>query len=100
MIKLQRRRSSAHVPKRFQQPKLDVAASALATIYYDAQISGKFAFESKAWKPAKGALKIDTGGKCAYCETSTEVVAHALRALPADGDHQRKLATTHTIVAK
>lgn len=76
MIKLQRRRSSAHVPKRFQQPKLDVAASALATIYYDAQISGKFAFESKAWKPAKGALKIDTGGKFAYCETSTEVVAH------------------------
>lgn len=76
MIKLQRRRKAAHVPKRFQQPKLDEAASALATIYYDAQTSGKFAFESKAWKPAKGALKIDTGGKCAYCETSTEVVAH------------------------
>ncbi len=76
MIKLQRRRAVAHVPKRFQQPKLNVAAATLATIYYDAQIAGKFTFDSSAWKPAKGALKIDTGGKCAYCETSTEVVAH------------------------
>ena len=76
MIKLQRRRTSAHVPKRFQQPKLQEAAAALATLYYEAQVAGKFTFDSKAWKPAKGALKIDTGGKCAYCETSTEVVAH------------------------
>ncbi|MDP9412777.1 MAG: hypothetical protein M3Q08_01520 [Pseudomonadota bacterium] len=64
------------MPKAFQQPKLAASAEKLARIYYDAQQSGKFSFESSAWKPAKGALKKDTGGKCAYCEASTDVVAH------------------------
>ncbi|HEX7819562.1 MAG TPA: hypothetical protein VF463_02975 [Sphingobium sp.] len=76
MIRLQRRRAATYVPKRFQQPKLKEAASLLPTLYYQAQQTGKFGFESKSWKPAKGALKIDTGGKCAYCEVSTDVVAH------------------------
>lgn len=76
MIKLQRRRAATQVPKRFQQPKLGEAATLLVTLYYGAQATGKFAFETKSWKPAKGALKADTGGKCAYCEASTDVVAH------------------------
>ncbi len=76
MIRLERRRGAAHVPKAFQQPRLAAAAEKLAHIYYDAQQTGKFSFESAAWKPAKGALKKDTGGKCAYCEASTDVVAH------------------------
>jgi hypothetical protein len=76
MIRLERRRGAAHVPKAFQQPKLSAAAEKLARLYYDAQQAGKFGFESSAWKPAKGALKKDTGGKCAYCEASTDVVAH------------------------
>ena len=33
-------------------------------------------FDSGIWKPAKGALKKESGGKCAYCEASTETVAH------------------------
>lgn len=76
MIRLERRRGAAHVPKTFQQPKLSAAAEKLARIYYDAKETGKYGFESSAWKPAKGALKKDTGGKCAYCEASTDVVAH------------------------
>lgn len=76
MIKLKRRRTEKQVPKRFQQPKLNDAALLLVTLYLAAQASGKFGFESKSWKPAKGALKLDTGGKCAYCEASTDVVAH------------------------
>ena len=76
MIRLERRRAAAYVPKAFQQPKLKLAAGKLANLYYAARLSGRFEFESAAWKPAKGALKQDTGGKCAYCEVSTDVVAH------------------------
>lgn len=76
MIKLERRRGAAQVPKAFQQPKLRAAAETLVRIHFDAQQTGKYNFESSAWKPAKGALKTDTGGKCAYCEASTDVVAH------------------------
>jgi len=76
VIRLVRRRVAAYVPKAFQQPKLKVAAGKLANIYYEAQVSGRFDFVSSSWKPAKGALKYDTGGKCAYCEASTDVVAH------------------------
>ncbi|MBV1830833.1 hypothetical protein HNW77_07105 [Komagataeibacter sp. AV436] len=76
MIKLKRRRVTTQVPKRFQQPKLNVAASLLASHYFDYIAKGKFDFKSTSWKPAKSALKTDTGGKCAYCEASTDVVAH------------------------
>lgn len=76
MIRLQRRRGMAQVPKSFQQPKLKAAAAKLATIYFTGLATGEREFPSSAWKPAKGALKKDTGGKCAYCEASTDVVAH------------------------
>lgn len=74
MIGLKRRRDK--IPKAFQQPGLSKAALKLIDIYYAGAASGKFAFESSAWKGAKGALKIETGGKCAYCEAPTDTVAH------------------------
>lgn len=76
MIRLKRRRTAAHVPKSFQPPKLTVTAGKLAEIYYAGLLSGKMEFSSSAWKPAKGRLKEDAGGKCAYCEASTAIVAH------------------------
>lgn len=38
--------------------------------------AGEFEFDSKKWKPAKELLKAESHGKCAYCEASTETVAH------------------------
>ena len=76
MIRLKRRRGPTQVPKRFQVPKTTEAAKVLATIYYGAQTTGKYAFDSGAWTAAKRVLKADTGGKCAYCEASTQIVAH------------------------
>ena len=35
-----------------------------------------FAHQSTIWKTAKVQLKADTHGKCAYCESPTDVVAH------------------------
>ena len=74
MIGLRRRRDK--IPKAFQQPSLAKAALKLIDIYYTGAATGKFAFESSAWKPAKVALKGETGGKCAYCEAPTDTVAH------------------------
>ncbi len=36
----------------------------------------KIQFKSTFWKGAKGQLKKESHGKCAYCEANTEVVAH------------------------
>jgi hypothetical protein len=77
VIRLKRRRTGAHVPGAFREPKLTQGALKLIDIYYAAQQpGGKFEFDSAAWKPAKNALKKDSGNKCAYCEASTAVVAH------------------------
>ena len=43
----------------------------------------KHDFKSNRWKPAKEQLLAETGGKCAYCEAPTSVVAHG------DVDHYR-----------
>lgn len=76
MIRLKRRRGKTQVPKRFQLPKTMETAGALAAIYYEAQTTGRYTFVSSAWKPAKNVLRADSGGKCAYCEASTQIVAH------------------------
>jgi hypothetical protein len=76
VIRLTRRRTGADLPAAFKEPKLTQSAHKLIDIHYAAQSSGKYEFDSAAWKPAKGALKKDTGNKCAYCEASTSVVAH------------------------
>lgn len=37
---------------------------------------GKRKFDSSKWKRAKPQLRAETAGKCAYCEASTDAVAH------------------------
>lgn len=76
MIRLTRRRAASAIPAAFRQPKLASSAGKLVDIHFAALASGKYEFDSAAWKPAKGALKRDTHNKCAYCEASTAVVAH------------------------
>lgn len=77
MIKLQRNRTASAIPAAFKGVGLSKKATALLDLYYAAQLSGSsMAFNSSAWKPAKGALKKESRGKCAYCEASTETVAH------------------------
>jgi hypothetical protein len=77
VIGLRRNRSAQAIPASFRGAHLARRANALIDLFYTAQASGKqMAFDSSVWKPAKGALKKETGGKCAYCEASTETVAH------------------------
>lgn len=47
----------------------------------------KHTFNSNHWKPAKNQLFAETGGKCAYCEATTSVVAFG------DVDHYRPKST-------
>ena len=74
MIALQRRRQA--IPKTFREPGLTVAAHKLLDLYFAAPGPEGLAFKASAWKPAKSALKKESGGKCAYCEAPTHTVAH------------------------
>jgi len=47
----------------------------------------KHTFEPDRWKKAKDQLKAETGGKCAYCEAPTTVVAYG------DVEHYRPKST-------
>ncbi len=76
MIGLVRRRGAADIPAAFKGSRLRDKAERLARLFFEAQATGKFEFDSSQWKPAKDALKLDTHGKCAYCEAPTSVVAH------------------------
>lgn len=38
--------------------------------------AGPFTFKSSIWKKAKAQARRESGGKCAYCDAPTEVVAH------------------------
>lgn len=76
MIALKRGRTAGTVPAAFRQPKLGSKSELLAAIFFAGQPTGKLAFDSAQWKPAKDRLKKDSKGKCAYCEAPTSVVAH------------------------
>lgn len=77
MIKLQRNRAAKAIPASFKDGNLEKKAKSLIDLYYETQAAGaSINFKSSAWKPAKGALKKESGGKCAYCEASTATVAH------------------------
>ena len=77
MIRLHRVRKATAIPASFRGANLAKKAGVLIDLYYAAQAAGRgIAFDSSAWKPAKTALKRESGGKCAYCEASTETVAH------------------------
>ena len=40
------------------------------------RVAGTLEFKPSVWKAAKGQLKRESGGKCAYCESPTDTVAH------------------------
>jgi uncharacterized protein (TIGR02646 family) len=76
MIKLQRQRTPAAVPgglrgsyrrRKYRQLLLDhLRGTALDNSYWT----------SSSWAPAKKQLRRETGGKCAYCESPADAVAH------------------------
>ena len=73
MTKLERIRTTAAIPAAFRGPGR--IAKSLELI--EARAAGHpIEFKSTVWKAAKPQLKIETGGKCAYCESPTDTVAH------------------------
>ena len=73
MTKLERVRTAAAIPAAFRgQGRI---ARSLELILGRAGGS-PIEFKSSVWKAAKPQLKLETGGKCAYCESPTDTVAH------------------------
>jgi hypothetical protein len=73
MTKLERIRTAAAIPAAFRGPGR--IAKSLELIEARAA-GGTIEFKSTVWKAAKPQLKAETGGKCAYCESPTDTVAH------------------------
>lgn len=73
MTKLERIRTAAAIPPAFRGPGR--IAKSLELIRARAA-GGTIEFKSSVWKEAKPQLKVETGGKCAYCESPTDTVAH------------------------
>ena len=71
MIRLTRVRTKGAVPAAFRGPKRVEQALKLLV-----DAGAKREFDSGYWKKAKKQLKAESGGKCAYCEAPTSVVAH------------------------
>ena len=72
MTKLVRVRTAAVVPAAFQGP----GRLARSLQLLQDRLAGTLVFQSNIWKPAKNQLKKESGGKCAYCESPTDTVAH------------------------
>ena len=72
MTRLQRLRTAAAIPPAFRGAGR--VEKSLELI--QGRIAGTLEFKSTVWKAAKPQLKIETGGKCAYCESPTDTVAH------------------------
>lgn len=73
MTKLERIRTTAAIPVAFRGPGR--IAKSLELIQARAA-GGAIEFKSTVWKAAKPQLKVESGGKCAYCESPTDTVAH------------------------
>jgi hypothetical protein len=73
MTKLERIRTAAAIPAAFRGPGR--IAKSLELIEARAA-GGTIEFKSTVWKAAKPQLKVESGGKCAYCESPTDTVAH------------------------
>jgi hypothetical protein len=71
MIRLQRVRTKQAIPAVFRGAKRIEKALTLLV-----EADAKREFDSGYWKKAKKQLKIESSGKCAYCEAPTAVVAH------------------------
>jgi hypothetical protein len=78
MIPLTRKRVAAIIPPKYRgQPKKDTDFQILKAwrdFLHDNSL--KVSFNSSFWKDAKDQLKLESNGKCAYCEANTQVVAH------------------------
>jgi hypothetical protein len=72
MTKMERLRTAAAIPPAFRGAGR--VAKSLELI--EGRIAGTLEFKSTVWKAAKPQLKLESGGKCAYCESPTDTVAH------------------------
>ena len=78
MIPLQRERSVQAVSSKFRAPKKGLKDKELLLAQRELLRGAitELSFQSAFWKTAKTQLKKESGGKCAYCEANTEIVAH------------------------
>jgi len=78
MIPLSRERSAKAVSPKFRAPKKSAKDKELLLAQRDflSGVAQEVPFQSTFWKTAKKQLKKESGGKCAYCEANTEIVAH------------------------
>lgn len=72
MTKLERLRTAAAIPLAFR----GAGRIAKSLELIEGRVGGTLEFKSTVWKAAKPQLKRETGGKCAYCESPTDTVAH------------------------
>ena len=72
MTKIERVRSAAAIPPAFR----GAGRIAKSLELLEARVAGTLEFKAAVWKAAKPQLKLETGGKCAYCESPTDTVAH------------------------
>ena len=72
MTRIERLRTAAAIPPAFRATGR--VAKSLELI--QGRAAGTLEFNSNVWKAAKPQLKLETGGKCAYCESPTDTVAH------------------------
>ena len=72
MTKLERLRTAAAIPPAFRGE----GRIARSLELLQGRIAGPLEFKSSVWKAAKPQLKRESGGKCAYCESPTDTVAH------------------------
>jgi hypothetical protein len=72
MTKLERVRTAAAIPAAFR----GAGRIAKSLELIEGRVAGTLEFRSTVWKAAKPQLKLETGGKCAYCESPTDTVAH------------------------
>lgn len=72
MTRLTRVRITAVVPAAFRGP----GRIARSLELLEGKVAGSLSFKSSVWKAAKLQLKVESGGKCVYCESPTDTVAH------------------------
>ena len=72
MTRIERQRTAAAIPPAFRGAGR--VAKSLELI--QGRAAGTLEFNATVWKAAKAQLKRETGGKCAYCESPTDTVAH------------------------
>lgn len=87
MIRLTRLRTATGLPRDFTGARLLEKHQDLVTRFFSGQVEPPIKWTSSKWKSAKKRLKFESGGKCAYCEAPTDVVAHG------DVEHFRPKST-------